>query len=298
MSDKPPIASTAIANAIEKLVDAVKGPIGDISKPIAKMLETKSKSFDKIQKVKTDIKVEVLKLKHEDWKEKWAERRENNIQTAISNAIMVIIDSVDEDVPKNEELPNEDWMYRFFDDMKDIGDLEMLQIWGKILAGEVATPGKYSLVTLATMKTMTKREAEIFTKLCSCVWRIGNEIDLLTLIGVDERRGYLPVDDLLRLDLHGLIQYSVRSIPFHQASQVSYFDKTFSMPRPSLVPNLEEDLKTSLRRLPFVKTQVILSPVGEELLGIANGEPDYDYMNEIIKVIREFSPKIDEIIDN
>lgn len=41
----------------------------------------------------------------------------------------------------------------------------MQDLWGRVLAGEVAQPGKYSLRSLETLRNLTQREAEAFRHL-------------------------------------------------------------------------------------------------------------------------------------
>ena len=45
-----------------------------------------------------------------------------------------------------------DWISRLFNIVEDIGNEEMQYIWGKILAGEIKNPGKFSLRTLDTIR--------------------------------------------------------------------------------------------------------------------------------------------------
>lgn len=74
------------------------------------------------------------------------------------------------------EPPDEDWLHQFLDTCKDIGDDRMQTVWGKLLAGEVASLGTYSLLTLNTVRTLRKREADLFTKFCTFVWRLDGEL--------------------------------------------------------------------------------------------------------------------------
>ena len=60
-----------------------------------------------------------------------------------------------------------DWAARFFADVQDVTSEHMQQIWAKILAGEVETPGRTSLHTLSILKNMTQRNAESFENLSS-----------------------------------------------------------------------------------------------------------------------------------
>lgn len=52
-----------------------------------------------------------------------------------------------------------DWFQQFCDLILDISNYSMQQLWAKILAGEIASPGKFSLKTLHTLKRMSYKEA-------------------------------------------------------------------------------------------------------------------------------------------
>ena len=52
-----------------------------------------------------------------------------------------------------------DWFQQFSDLILDISNHSMQQLWAKILAGEIASPGKFSLKTLHSLKRMSYKEA-------------------------------------------------------------------------------------------------------------------------------------------
>lgn len=58
-----------------------------------------------------------------------------------------------------------DWTARFFADAQDVSSEQMQQIWSRILAGEVETPGRTSLRTLSILRDMTQRDARLFARL-------------------------------------------------------------------------------------------------------------------------------------
>lgn len=66
----------------------------------------------------------------------------------------------DKEVPYHE--PDADWASRFFDYAKDVSSEEMQDVWGRILAGEVETPGRTSLRTLSILRDMPQRNAKAF----------------------------------------------------------------------------------------------------------------------------------------
>ena len=69
----------------------------------------------------------------------------------------------DKEVPDHD--PDPDWIARFFDGAQDVSSEELQKLWGKILAGEVKSPGQTSLRTLAILRNMTQQEARDFSNL-------------------------------------------------------------------------------------------------------------------------------------
>ena len=93
----------------------------------------------------------------------------------LTNARAVLEGAADElgDKEVDDHEPDPDWTARFFDCVQDVSSEDMQNIWAKILAGEVESPGRTSLRTLDTLRNMTKRDAEMFRDICDFV--ISNE---------------------------------------------------------------------------------------------------------------------------
>lgn len=53
-----------------------------------------------------------------------------------------------------------DWFSQYCELVLNISNDSMQQLWAKILAGEIATPGRFSLKTLQTLKQMSHKEAQ------------------------------------------------------------------------------------------------------------------------------------------
>lgn len=66
------------------------------------------------------------------------------------------------------------WRRKFFMEAENVCDHDLQVLWGKILAGEVASPGRYSLRTLDTLRQLTKQEAELFTIAANLADSAGN----------------------------------------------------------------------------------------------------------------------------
>lgn len=91
-------------------------------------------------------------------------RRHINLGTILKNAFQRFL-------PKNTTgviaKIDPDWWARFIDYAKDVSDDEMRLLWSRILSGELSKSNSISVMTLETLRNMSKRDAETFHKLAS-----------------------------------------------------------------------------------------------------------------------------------
>lgn len=60
-----------------------------------------------------------------------------------------------------------DWFVRFYEAVGNISDEVMQELWAKLLAGEVAEPSSFSLKTIDVLRNLSKKDAELFSLICS-----------------------------------------------------------------------------------------------------------------------------------
>lgn len=82
------------------------------------------------------------------------ERQQHNLEKIMALAL----EYCPERVSAQEVDP--DWFSQYCELVLDISNDSMQQLWAKILAGEIATPGRFSLKTLQTLKLMSHKEAQ------------------------------------------------------------------------------------------------------------------------------------------
>ncbi|MDX3773148.1 TIGR03899 family protein [Chromatiaceae bacterium AAb-1] len=78
-------------------------------------------------------------------------------QQNLESIMLLALDYCPEHVSQQEVDP--DWFQQFCELVLNISNRNMQQLWAKILAGEIASPGKFSLKTLLTLKQMSYKEA-------------------------------------------------------------------------------------------------------------------------------------------
>lgn len=96
---------------------------------------------------------------------------QQNVESIAENSIKFLPETV------SDESVSPDWRRKFFLEAENVCDEDMQELWGKVLAGEVANPGSYSLRTLAVLKALSRAEAETFRLACSLA-HSGGEIFL------------------------------------------------------------------------------------------------------------------------
>ncbi len=90
-----------------------------------------------------------------------------NTEAIVEQALLLLPETV-------SNLPvSEDWRRKFFLEAENICDQDLQLLWGKVLAGEVTSPGSYSLRTLEVLKHLSKEEAELFRQACALAFTDG-----------------------------------------------------------------------------------------------------------------------------
>lgn len=105
------------------------------------------------------------------------------------------------------------WIMNFMDYIKNICDEELKIIWSKILAGELEKPGKYSLRTLEEVKKISKKDAELFSKLAGFIMKSESTYFILKDNEVLEEYG-ISYEDIILLDEIGFIKDDAKIINY------------------------------------------------------------------------------------
>lgn len=202
-------------------------------------------------------------------------REENNIEN--------VLEAASRELPQVESVSDEpvddDWITRFFTIVKDISNEEMQYVWGKILAGEIASPRSFSLKTLDTLRNISAADAQAFQRLIPLIVRYGgvyfisSENEILTKYGSS-------FSDVLTLDECGLVNSSgTLSLNF----QVSKSEKDFIFGAESLIAIQglkEESVKVSTGIHSLTKA-------GKELYRILAHSSNEQYMSDFAQHIFE-----------
>ncbi|MCH8062466.1 MAG: DUF2806 domain-containing protein, partial [Chloroflexi bacterium] len=186
-----------------KLIDSISGAVGVVYEPKRIRRKAAADSDAAIILARGQAEVDEIQFRAVERLRKLVIRRQNNIESIIEMAFQELPESV------SENPVAEDWVYDFFEQCHDVSNEQMQMLWSRILAGEVAQPGSFSLRTLSLVKTLAPHDAERFTTFCELVWIIEETptpIYPYPTTKEQQTRQELKFDDFLDLESSGLIK--------------------------------------------------------------------------------------------
>ena len=170
-----------------------------------------------------------------------------------------------------------DWVARFFADAQDVSSEQMQQMWSKILAGEVETPGRTSLKTLGILKNMTQKDAELFSNLAK--FTIQNFI--LQDESTKNVPGFPTFTELLYLESFNLIHMDADFCINLTKQNFYQFDDGDIMY--SIFQNKDDENAIYTVRIPCY----FLSPSGKELYSFIKSPKNTDYLRVLASFLKK-----------
>lgn len=261
--------------SLEKLIETVSAGIGvkyghKIGKKNLNLLEDRK---DEIEKVKLDgiinqesLNIEIIdKIKHR------IIHQEVNRQVNLDNIIEKSAEYLNENV--SDEPVDEDWRAKYFSKAQDITSNEMQDIWAKILANEVSSPGAVSLRTLEIVSNLSKKEAEIFERIACLALDKGNILKFDNENSFDEFG--ISYNDLLILRAANLVFDSdTLNLTFTYIKEINGTVIQFG----TKIVKVQKENVTK-----FSFNQVSLTPSGTELMKTLNIKPNYAFFDKFIE---------------
>lgn len=150
-----------------------------------------------------------------------------NIEAIAEQASMALPPQV------SSEPVSQDWRRKFFIEAENVCEADMQALWGKVLAGEVASPGAFGFRTLDTLRQLSRHEAEIFRRACAIAMTDG----WIAISGNDINTALIPFGltygDILTLRDAGLLLHG------------DQLHKNFTSPFPVENPELLKPVTTN-----------------------------------------------------
>ena len=151
-----------------KLIESIRAGVGLIYEPthIKRIAAAESEALI----IRAQGEMEVANLRQR------AVARLTNVETRrqanIESVVKIAADSMPEEC--SPDPVDQDWMANFVDGCKDVGNEEVQELWGKLLAGEVAEPGSFSRRGLNSLKLMSSFDAGLFMLIGFRVWKMND----------------------------------------------------------------------------------------------------------------------------
>lgn len=202
------------------------------------------------------------------------EKRQSNIHSVVTKAAEVLSDKQVQD----HEV-DDDWSARFFADVQDVSSAQMQEIWAKILAGEVETPGRTSLRTLSILKNMTQRDAMLFGGISR--FTLDNFVLDSKDITHETIPGFPTHDTLITFQSYGLITIGLG------LARIIYLDDRGSghfLDRDSIYRTSYQNMDD--RRMDTIEVSAhILTPQGVELQSVVATDLDLKYLGMVARFL-------------
>lgn len=198
-----------LTEPITELVKVVRNGIGTLYEPrrIRKKAEAEAKAIEITEHAKTNAEIERRERLNESNIRIYNRliTQEKNRQKNIDDIVDIAANQLKDEKEVPQDKVKADWATRFFNTVQDISDEEMKLIWGKLLAGEIKTPGSYSLRAIELLKNLTSEEALLFTEASKFALRRSHEIIIIQSDKINNDFG-LTFDKILTLTDAGLLK--------------------------------------------------------------------------------------------
>jgi hypothetical protein len=181
---------------------------------------------------------------------------------------------------------DEDWLFVWREHAGKVSAEDLQRLWGSVLAGEVKAPGRYSIRTLEFLKTLSKREAEMISKLATYV--IDGRIARSQTTYLESKGLHFSM--LLNMQELGVLSgmEAIGLNTTYKSVVEGRFVRAFVSHGKALIVEHEDSAKALTLEI------YMLTEVGRQVLGLGSFEPDVEYLRLVGKDILQkgFSVKL------
>ena len=178
--------------------------------------------------------------------------------------------------------PDPAWTNRWVDGAQNVDSEELQKLWGKILAGQIKSPGQTSLRTLSILRDMKQQEAKDFSDLMR--FQIGEFIFIEPLQKILDK-----YSDNLLFDFSdiGLLVASIRPIPIIIIKD----NGTFILRYCGHALIIEGPAGQQIKELTANNT-CVMTRAGLELAKLCQHEPDFQYLSHFARFLARHNCKL------
>ncbi len=202
-------------------------------------------------------------------------RREVNVSKALLHAEATL--EQDSQQPPSETI-DDDWLYRWRDCASSVSTEELQSMWGSLLAGEVKSPGSFSLRALEFLRNLSQAEAEAIARLSRFV--VGDVIFRGNQEFLDHEG--ITYGFLLEMQQLGIVS-GIEALGMN-VTWGSVSNETFIQPLISHGKVLLAKHDDSSRKLTLPACQ--LTSIGRQILRLGHFEPHDEYLRKVGEAIK------------
>lgn len=251
------------------LIEKISNAVGVVYEPTR--IKRQARAEVEADKIKALARIEITDLERRAF-ERLAHqesRKQENIEQITDQAVSSL--------PSDAKVDalDEDWVAHFFKQCDTVSNKEMQSLWGKLLAGEAATPGTFSKRTVDFVSSIDNRDAQLFTAFCQFVWMIG---DATPLIYDLEQKIYseagINFGSIKHLDAIGLVSFE--SLSGYKKMGFGKYAHFFYYGTPMLV-EFPLDAKNEME-----VGSVLLTAIGKELATISGSTMNPEFKEWVL----------------
>lgn len=251
------------------LVEKVSNAVGILYEP--RRIRKRAEAEADAEKIKALVSIELNEIQQRaiDRFVQQEARKQENIESITAQAANAL-----DDTAKPEEL-DEDWVAHFFKHCDTVSDAEMQTFWSRLLSGEATRPGTFAKRTVDLVASMSKADAQMFTRIGQFCWGIGTTTPLVFDVQHEVyKNAGINFGVLMHLEAAGLLSYQANGYTkqgFGRYTYCIYFD------RGTLI-EFSKDSKNELQ-----VGHVLFTEAGRELFPICGAERNSDFHEYVIE---------------
>jgi len=261
------------SDSITKLIEAVAKYVEVRHEPEAIVLKAEAEAKASIVLAQADAKNREIAARTAHRIANLEIRRQDNIESITAKAVNELPPKV------SKEAVSQDWIARFYEGCQDVGETDLQQLWGRLLAGEVAQPRTFSRRTMDALRAFSSEDAKVLSQFNSVVFTEINERNFV-FVGFGS---YQVCDEGIEdIENHlmslGLLYTQKESPPWLTGDwHFCYCGKEYIVPI-----NIWASMHAGERRTSEMAIRRF-TVVGNELLKLLSRNPDQGFLEDFLK---------------
>ncbi|WP_167512638.1 DUF2806 domain-containing protein [Oceanidesulfovibrio marinus] len=198
--------------------------------------------------------------------------------------IQYAIDEIQNKKNISPEEVDEDWITNFFNQAQDVSNEQMQSLWGRILAGEVRNPSSFSFKTLNILKSISSKDANLFSKYASCMI---NNADIYIINNFYDYNEMLYLIDLELLN--PVISSRCYYYKEQHLNEPLFLTIGTRVQMPSAIPTYYPLIVKFHAESPSQISipSYVLSLSGRELSTLIETQPNQEYIHEVVATFKK-----------